>query len=192
MSKQKRVSLKPSISLLIKIYEAFTDISTKIRYTRRMRTLPLLLITLLLSIALHAAENDLKAWKLGKTQASVAHVNTKDPTGELEQKTAYIAEKDLVMLNQVDGKEIKCPMYCVIKFSKAGKFKLKITCRADGNHQILAFAPRSPNFKTQDFRNVKEAKTITLNFDSTNSRYLVLNCTAGNLFVDALSIEAED
>ena len=80
-------------------------------------------------------------------------------------------------------------MYCVIGFSQGFRFRIEVTCRADGNHQVIAFSPRSSSFTRKDFRDLKESQKLTLEFDSTESRYLVLNCTRGNLFIDALSIE---
>ena len=130
-----------------------------------------------------------RSWHVGRTQASVTQVYTKDPADELERKTKYLDERLLTHISEADGEEIECPNYCVIKFNSAGRFRIQITCRADGNHQIIAFSPRSRSFNRRDFRVVKEPRTLTVEFDSSASRYLVLNCTRGNLFVDALTIE---
>jgi len=162
-----------------------------------MNTTRYKILVLSLALSLSAVGDDTtvsenRAWQFGRTERAVTNVYTKDPADELERNTAYLDERLFGLLSKTDGEEIKCRMYCVIKFNREGRFRIKMTCRADGNHQIIAFSPRSRSFKRQDFLGVKVSRTLALEFDSSDSRYLVLNCTRGNLFVDGLAIEEID
>jgi hypothetical protein len=131
-------------------------------------------------------------YKVGVTKAAITEVDKKDPRDELETKTRYLDKNEMALLRQADHEAIKCPMYFVIKFLRPAHYRISVVCHADGNHQIFAHSPRSKTFSLQDFRGVQETKTIPLNFNAADSAYLILNCTQGNLYVDAVMVDRTD
>lgn len=115
----------------------------------------------------------------------IDYVGEKDPTGELESRIRYLKMNELSLLRSVDNEYVDCACYFVVRVSESVLYDISITCRVDGNHQILAHSPRNPLFY-QDFRDVANFQTLDFVFDGRKSRYLIFNCTRGHMHIDAL------
>ena len=127
---------------------------------------------------------------LGVTRVYIDNVRGRNPAGELESKTRYLNARELALVQHADQEELESTNYFVIKFLRPAQYRICVTCRAEGNHQVVAHSPRSKSLPWKSFPGVKEPKTLELDFDAADSRYLIMNCgTPGSLYVDAVSIE---
>jgi hypothetical protein len=131
-------------------------------------------------------------YRAAVSRGTVTHVDSKDPTGELEDKLRYLTEDELSLLRDADNEYVDCRWYFVVRLVQPGVYRIRVTCRATGNHQIIAHSPRNSIFPLKDFREVDEFQTITLDFDARQSQHLILNCTRGSIQIDAMTVEKDD
>ena len=129
------------------------------------------------------------SYAVAVSKGTVTKVDSKDPSGELESKLRYLTQEQLSLLRDVDNEYVSSPWYFVVRITEPASYTIRVTCRADGNHQIIAHSPRNPSFEFKDFRDVDKFQTFTLDFNARHSHYLIINCTSGNVYIDALSIE---
>lgn len=112
-------------------------------------------------------------------------VFTKEPTGELEKKTRYLSDDEMSTLRKVDGDICVARWYFVVRVDEPAKYEIRITCRPTVG-LITVFSPRNPAFQQ---RSANTSRTISINFDAQQSRYLVFVYPSGKLQIDAVSVK---
>jgi hypothetical protein len=137
-----------------------------------------------------------KDFQLGLTRVAIDHVDTKDPSGELDETTLYLSAivnaRELALVEHLDGEELSCPAYLVVKFLRPARYRLSMTCRAErGNHKIHVHSPRSESFSSRVLTDFEVPRAFSLEFDAADSPYLLVNGyhDSGSLFVDSLRVE---
>ncbi|REJ65776.1 MAG: hypothetical protein DWQ31_17750 [Planctomycetota bacterium] len=127
-------------------------------------------------------------YQVAVSRDTVNHVGTRDPSAGLEQVLRYLDEDERALLSEEDGSFLTCRWYFVVRLAEAGRYEIRVTVRATSNHQVWAHSPLNSNFPRQDHRDVKNFDTLRFDFDARESRYLIVNCTNGQLQVDELTV----
>jgi hypothetical protein len=103
-----------------------------------------------------------------------------------------LEEAELAGIRQQDGTFLKNGVYHLIKIKNTGPMRLHWTGYADGNFQILLSYWDNERFIQKDIRDARENRTYTIDIDRPMREefvYVLVNCTSGRLFTDAVRIE---
>jgi hypothetical protein len=105
---------------------------------------------------------------------------------------ASLEEAELAIIRQQDGTFLEKGVYHLIKIRNTGPMRIHWTGYADGNFQILLSFWDNERFIQKDIRDARENKTYTIDVDRPMREefvYVLVNCTSGRLFTDAVHIE---
>lgn len=101
-------------------------------------------------------------------------------------------DAELKAVRQQDETFLDKGVYHLVKIENSGPMRLHWTGYADGNAQVLLNYWDNERFIQRDIRDARENATYTIDIDRPLQEefvYILLNCTSGQLFTDAVRIE---